>query len=104
MSPHRAQVKTPLARTADDMERRTPSAGIKRLFGSCPVPSVVSAHALVFGTCLLLVVVCHWPYLSLPYYWDELGQFIPASVDLLEHGQWLPMSTVPNVHPPGVMI
>ena len=81
-----------------------PSAVIKRLFGSHPVPSVVSAHALVFGACLLLVVVCHWPYLSLPYYWDELGQFIPASVDLLEHGQWVPMSTVPNVHPPGVML
>jgi len=28
---------------------------------------------------------------------------VPASLDLFRHGAWIPVSTVPNVHPPGVM-
>ncbi len=31
------------------------------------------------------------------------GQFVPASLDLFRAGAWIPVSTVPNVHPPGVM-
>jgi hypothetical protein len=54
-----------------------------------------------------IVFLSHAPWLRLPYYWDELGQFIPAALDVL-HGEfhgaaWIPHSTVPNVHPPGVM-
>jgi hypothetical protein len=44
----------------------------------------------------------HLPLLNLPYFWDELGQFVPAALDLLRHGALVPRSAVPNVHPPGV--
>jgi hypothetical protein len=58
---------------------------------------------LMFGVIVASLVIPHIPYLSLPYFWDELGQFIPASLDILRDNAWVPHSTVPNVHPPGVM-
>src|SRR5580692_2383758 len=51
----------------------------------------------------LIVFLAHLPYLGLPYFWDELGQFVPAGLDILRDGAWIPHSTVPNAHPPGVM-
>jgi len=51
----------------------------------------------------LIVFLSHSPFLSLPYFWDELGQFVPAALDLLHDGSLVPRSAVPNVHPPGVM-
>ena len=51
----------------------------------------------------LLVVSAHVPLLDLPFYWDEVGQFVPASLDLYQHGYWVPHQATPNVHPPGVM-
>ena len=50
-----------------------------------------------------VLVLAHGPLLDLPFYWDELGQFIPASLDILHGGHWIPQSTLPNVHPPGLM-
>ena len=62
------------------------------------------------STCVLLFVLfaavlfaIHSPLLTLPYFWDEHGQFVPAALDILRDGAWVPRSTVPNVHPPGVM-
>ena len=49
------------------------------------------------------VILSHGPLLRLPYYWDELGQFVPAALDIFQGGAWIPHSTVPNAHPPGVM-
>jgi 4-amino-4-deoxy-L-arabinose transferase-like glycosyltransferase len=51
----------------------------------------------------LIAFLTHAPLLRLPYYWDELGQFVPAALDLFHAGAWIPRSTLPNVHPPGVM-
>jgi len=51
----------------------------------------------------LFVFSSHLPFLKLPFYWDELGQFVPAALDIFHGGAWIPRSTVPNVHPPGVM-
>jgi hypothetical protein len=56
--------------------------------------------ALAFGIPLLLL---HGGCLRLPYFWDELGQFVPAALDILRDHAWIPKSTLPNVHPPGVM-
>ncbi|MGA8029769.1 MAG: hypothetical protein WB992_21710 [Bryobacteraceae bacterium] len=44
----------------------------------------------------------HLSLLNLPFFWDELGQFIPTALDLLRTGAWVAHSTIPNVHPPGV--
>lgn len=58
---------------------------------------------LFFSGFLLVLLLSHWPVLDLPYFWDELGQFIPAALDIWQEGAWVPKSTLPNVHPPGVM-
>ncbi len=49
------------------------------------------------------MIALHLTMLRLPFHWDELGQFAPASLDLYKDGSLVPHSTVPNVHPPGVM-
>jgi hypothetical protein len=63
---------------------------------------VSRAAAVFFALYLLAVFALHFPYVDLPYYWDELGQFIPQALDLYQKGLWIPESTLPNVHPPGV--
>jgi len=50
-----------------------------------------------------LTLATHLPYIKLPFFWDELGQFVPAALDLYHDGAWIPHSTAPNVHPPGLM-
>lgn len=52
----------------------------------------------------LFLLLAHLPFLQTPYFWDEAGQFIPASLDLFFSGEIIPRSTLPNVHPPGVML
>lgn len=60
---------------------------------------------LFFGVALTLIVaLIHLPYLDLPLFWDELGQYVPAALDLAREGRWIPHSTTPNVHPPGLML
>lgn len=61
------------------------------------------APLLFPGLFAILMVASHAGLLGLPYYWDELGQFIPAALDIYQHGDWVPKTTVPNVHPPGLM-
>lgn len=59
--------------------------------------------AFLFALITLLVFLAHALYLRLPYFWDEMGQFVPAALDIFRDGAWVPHSTVPNAHPPGVM-
>src|ERR1700729_186420 len=69
-----------------------------------PRPPVrLRSYALAFGLIALFLILAHGPLLQLPFYWDEAGQFIPASLDLFRTGAWIPFSTLPNIHPPGVM-
>jgi len=51
----------------------------------------------------VVVFLTHAPLMYLPFYWDELGQYVPASLDLYQSGAWVPYTTLPNLHPPGVM-
>ena len=60
-------------------------------------------YLLIYAGIALFVLLSHAAFFHLPFYWDELGQFVPASLDILRSGAWIPRSTVPNVHPPGVM-
>jgi len=62
-----------------------------------------TVYLFFFGVIAAVVFLTHAPLLRLPFYWDELGQFVPASLDLFQTGAWVPYTTVPNVHPPGVM-
>jgi len=59
--------------------------------------------AAVFVFVALVLYAGHAPYLTLPYFWDEMGQFVPAALDIFHDAAWVPHSTVPNAHPPGVM-
>ncbi len=57
---------------------------------------------LLFAFTALLVAL-HAPFVRMPFHWDELGQFVPAALDLYREGAWVTHSTDPNIHPPGVM-
>ncbi len=61
------------------------------------------ARVAVFAVLAAAVFSSHAAYLRLPYFWDELGQFVPAALDIARDGAWIPRSTVPNSHPPAVM-
>ena len=69
------------------------------------MPRRTSANSYLQLLLLSAVVLflAHSPFFTLPYFWDELGQFVPAALDIQPDGAWIPHSTVPNVHPPGVM-
>lgn len=62
-----------------------------------------TASVVFFFGFAALTVAIHLPYFTLPFFWDELGQFVPAALDIFRQGAWIPASTLPNVHPPGVM-
>jgi hypothetical protein len=71
---------------------------------SAPEARNQARNFLLVSTALaLFVFLSHFPLLKLPFYWDELGQFVPAALDLFQRGAWIPVSTVANVHPPGVV-
>ena len=61
------------------------------------------AYVFFFAAFFTVLIVSHASVLDLPYFWDELGQFVPAALDIQRDGAWVPKSTLPNVHPPGVM-
>src|SRR5271156_3090081 len=59
--------------------------------------------ALVFAVIFLAIFLLHIPLLSLPYFWDEAGYYVPAARDLLLSGSLIPHTTVSNAHPPLVL-
>ncbi len=60
-------------------------------------------YVFVYALIAIFLVLAHGPILDTPFYWDEAGQFIPAALDVFHSGALIPHSTLPNVHPPGVM-
>jgi hypothetical protein len=68
-----------------------------------PGPAGIFLHLAIFFLLFTApLILLHWSLLSLPYFWDEHGQFIPTALDLLRTGAWVAHSTLPNIHPPGV--
>jgi 4-amino-4-deoxy-L-arabinose transferase-like glycosyltransferase len=63
-----------------------------------------ASHLIFLSAFAALLIAMHVPFLTLPFHWDELGQFVPAALDLYRDGAWVPHSTLANVHPPGVML
>lgn len=61
------------------------------------------SYAILFALFASIVIPSHLWLARLPYYWDEAGQFVPAALDILRGGHWIPRSTVPNIHPPLVL-
>jgi len=75
---------------------------MKELFRTGVPRKLVSAGVFLAVFAAFLAAI-HRPYLKLPLHWDELGQFVPAALDLYRDNAWVPHSTLPNVHPPAVM-
>jgi hypothetical protein len=67
------------------------------------VLSKTRSIAIFFAAFTALLMAIHAPFFKLPFFWDELGQFVPAALDIYQLGAWIPKTTLPNVHPPGVM-
>ena len=61
------------------------------------------AYLFFFVSFALVVFLTHAAFFKLPYFWDELGQFVPAALDIYHDGAWVPHSALPNAHPPAVM-
>src|SRR5579864_4033642 len=68
-----------------------------------PTRSSSPHPALVFAVIFVAIFLLHIPLLSLPYFWDEAGYYVPAARDLLLSGSLIPHTTVSNAHPPLVM-
>jgi len=50
------------------------------------------------------LLLLHLPLLGLPYFWDEAGYYIPSALDFYRSWALTPHSTLPEGHPPLVMI
>lgn len=55
---------------------------------------------LFFFTVFALLALAHASLLTLPYFWDEAGYYIPYAHDFFLSGSLFPTSTIPNPHPP----
>jgi hypothetical protein len=55
---------------------------------------------LIFPVFFVALYLSHLTLLSLPYYWDEAGYYIPAAWDFFRTGSLIPTSTLSNAHPP----
>jgi hypothetical protein len=60
------------------------------------------SYVWIFLLIAAVIVPAHLWLTRLPYFWDEAGQFVPAALDLLHDGAWIPHSTTPNIHPPAL--
>jgi len=49
-------------------------------------------YLIFFAGFAALLVMLHTPLLGLPYHWDEIGQFVPATRDIYEGWAWVPHS------------
>src|SRR5438876_6974548 len=59
-----------------------------------------SEHLILLLICIMTVVILHVPLLELPFFWDEAGYYIPAALELSQHGRLIPQTTAANPHPP----
>jgi len=66
------------------------------------IPSLhpVFIYAIIFSAIFAL----HAPLLRLPYFWDEVGYYIPAARDVLLTHSLIPHSTLSVAHPPLVLL
>jgi hypothetical protein len=55
---------------------------------------------VIFPVIFAALYITHWSLLTLPYYWDEAGYYIPAAWDFFRTGSLIPTTTLTNAHPP----
>jgi 4-amino-4-deoxy-L-arabinose transferase-like glycosyltransferase len=59
---------------------------------------------LAFVATFAVLILLHLPLLRLPYFWDEAGYYIPSALDFYRSWSLTPHTTLPEGHPPLVMI
>lgn len=62
----------------------------------------VGSIAIFYALFAFLLLLTHQKYFSLPFFWDEAGQFVAQARDIYEGHGLLPHSVAPNSHPPGL--
>ena len=55
---------------------------------------------MIFPVIFAALYATHFTLLTVPYYWDEAGYYIPAAWDFFRTGSLIPVSTLTNAHPP----
>jgi 4-amino-4-deoxy-L-arabinose transferase-like glycosyltransferase len=70
----------------------------KRIFN--PWPDAPLPLWMIFPVIFAALYASHFDLLSLPYYWDEAGYYIPAAWDFFRTGSLIPVTTLTNAHPP----
>ncbi len=65
--------------------------------------SILLRGPVIFAATFICIFLLHARLLSLPYFWDEAGYYVPAARDLLLTGSLIPHTTISNAHPPLVM-
>jgi hypothetical protein len=55
---------------------------------------------MIFPVIFTVLYASHFTLLSVPYYWDEAGYYIPAAWDFFRTGSLIPITTLTNAHPP----
>lgn len=70
---------------------------------TCLMRSRFIAVPMILATFTALLLL-HLPLLRLPYFWDEAGYYIPAALDFSRSWSLTPHTTLPEGHPPLVMI
>ncbi len=58
--------------------------------------------SILFGLFAFVLVSTHFKLISLPFFWDEAGQFISQAHDIYSGEGLIPKSAMPNSHPPGL--
>ncbi len=70
----------------------------RRLFW--PRPDAHFPAWMIFLCLMAALYLTHFALLTLPYYWDEAGYYIPAAWDFFRTGSLIPITTLTNAHPP----
>ena len=55
---------------------------------------------MIFPVIFVALYASHFTLLTLPYYWDEAGYYIPAAWDFFRTGSLIPITTLSTSHPP----
>jgi 4-amino-4-deoxy-L-arabinose transferase-like glycosyltransferase len=55
---------------------------------------------MIFPVIFAALYASHFTLLTVPYYWDEAGYYIPAAWDFFRTGSLIPITTLTNAHPP----
>jgi 4-amino-4-deoxy-L-arabinose transferase-like glycosyltransferase len=64
-------------------------------------PGTLVVLGLIF---MAAIFAAHAGLLSMPYFWDEVGHFVPAALDVARDGALVPHSVPPGAQPPGLSL